>query len=114
MKILDQFLGWVMFGLGAIHAVFTFSMYQGLTLPAVWFFSGGVAVMLAGLVNVLRARIGKNGLLKFTSVFANVLVLAITLAMAFLLGSLVRHNPQVPLVGAVVALELVFSVAGKR
>lgn len=108
MKVVDQIFGWVMVVLGIIHALFVFRAHGFNSLPA---YSGAVIILLAGLINVSRARAPK-GLLKFTSTFANVIVVASSGVMAFTLRSVLRDNLQVPILLVVAVIELAFAIWG--
>lgn len=114
MRILDQLFGWILVGLGALHAAFTFRYYGGLSLAALWFFSAGIAVMLAGFLNISRAQAGKSsGVLGFATVFANLFLIVISIAAALNMRHALSANPQVPVLLAVSVVEFAFSVRGK-
>lgn len=114
MRILDQLFGWILVGLGGLHCAFTFRYYGGFSLAAIWVFSGGIAIMLAGFLNISRAQAGKSsGVLGFGSVFANLFVIAVGIAVLLTVRHSLSANPQVPILLAVGIVEFAFSVRGK-
>jgi hypothetical protein len=108
MKVVDQIFGWIMVILGVVHAFFVFRAHGFNSLSA---YSGVIIILLAGLINVSRAQAPK-GLLKFTSAFANVVVVASSGVTAFTLRSVLRDNLQVPILLVVAIIELAFSIWG--
>ncbi len=108
MKVVDQIFGWIMVILGVVHAFFVFRAHGFNSLSA---YSGVIIILLAGLINVSRAQVPK-GLLKFTSAFANVVVLLSSGVTAFNLRSVLRDNLQVPILLVVAIIELAFSIWG--
>lgn len=66
-------LSLAMIGLGAIHMAATPRYFAHLTTAAVWFASGGLAIMLTGAVNLLRRAYGEMAFgLRLVCVIANV------------------------------------------
>jgi hypothetical protein len=108
MKVVDQIFGWIMVVLGFVHGAFVFRAHGFDSLHS---YFGVIIILLAGLINVSRAQAPK-GLLKFTSIFANVVVLASSGATAFTLRSVLRDNLQVPILLVVAVIELAFSIWG--
>jgi hypothetical protein len=116
MKVLDQIFACLMIVLGAIHSAFTFAFYKSFGLPALWFFSAGFVLILAGFINLLRVQGKSTGLLRFTSILGNLAAAVIAIGAIIATGGppLFRQNPQVPMVAIVVFIELVFSFRGGR
>ncbi len=108
MKVVDQIFGWIMVILGVVHALFVFRGHGFSSMAA---YSGAAIIVLAGLINVSRAQAPK-GLLKFTSAFANVIVVASSGITAFTLRSVLRDNLQVPILLVVAIIELAFAIWG--
>lgn len=108
MRVVDQIFGWAMVILGVVHAAFAFRSHGFSSLS---FYSGVIIVVLAGLINVCRAQAPK-GLLKFTSMLANVVVVASTGVVTYSLMSVLRDNLQVPILLVVAILELAFAIWG--
>jgi hypothetical protein len=82
--------------LGLLHVGFTFVQYEGLSFDAVWFLGTGVAIILAGFLNIamLRDR-GRDTLVWAMTLLANLFFL-----IGFALASFMMRQPQV-YVGAV-------------
>ncbi len=108
MKVVDQIFGWIMVILGIVHAFFTFRAHGFSSLSA---YSWVIIMVLAGLINVCRAQTPK-GLLKCTSIFANIVVLLSSGITAFTLRSVLRDNLQVPILLVVAIIELAFAIWG--
>ena len=104
-------MAWVLVVMGCIHCGATFVMRPHLNFDAVWFFSGGVAMIAAGLLNLIRIQGGK-GMARPSAISVNILMTLACAAIVWIgLGSLVRM-PQVLIVTAAVVAELIFSVQG--
>jgi hypothetical protein len=106
MKIVDQLFGWVLVALGIVWCAFTFRAHG---VSAVSWYSSGVLIVVAGLVNIARAG-ASNGFLRFGSACANIFVLALALATAFSLRAVLRQNPQAPVLAVAAAIETIFSI----
>lgn len=108
MKIVDQLFGWAMIVLGAIFCEFVFRSH-GLDSPSSY--SGGMIIVIAGLVNV--ARVGASGaMLRFASAFANVFVLLTAITNAFTLRDVLHQNPQAPILVIAALVEVIFAIWG--
>ena len=81
MKVLDQCFGWIVVAFGAIHCVTSFRV-QPLSHLTVWLSGTAVAVMIGGFLNLSRAR-NQDGLTRAFSLVANVLLLALAVALAW-------------------------------
>jgi hypothetical protein len=76
--------------LGSLHVVVTFFQYDGLTFEAVWFFGTGVAIVLAGFLNVAMLRNGGD-----TVVWALTLSTNLFFLLGFAAASYMMRQPQV-------------------
>jgi len=56
MKTLDAVFAWFILGFGVLHSVAAFDKYDSLSADALWFFSGGLALLLLAGLNLLRIR----------------------------------------------------------
>lgn len=56
MERLDRLAGWLLFAVGMLHCVVTFIIAELPTEAAFWFFSGGLAMIYCGALNLLRVR----------------------------------------------------------
>ncbi|HYH00117.1 MAG TPA: hypothetical protein VD837_13365 [Terriglobales bacterium] len=108
MKIVDQLFGWVLVILGLVWTAFTFRAHG---LGGISVYAPGAMIVLAGLVNVARAG-SSSGMLRFASVFANLFVLSLSLANAFSMASVLRQNPQAPILVVAAVIETIFSIWG--
>ncbi len=108
MKVVDQIFGWIMVILGVVHAFFIFRGHGFSSLSA---YSGVIIILLAGLINISRAQTPK-GLIKFTSSFANTVVVASSGVLTYSLHSMLRENLQVPILLVVAVIELAFAIWG--
>jgi len=114
MRLLDEVFAWTLVVLGALHCVVTFVSYFGWRLSTVWFFGSGVALILGGLINVIRVRVGKAAIVRFSSILANVLLAAIAAVVAAFMWRPLRSNPQVPILLIATFGELLFSMRRSR
>ena len=56
MRVTYAILGWGIIALGIVHMAAT---PRTLTMPSLWFFSGGMVMLLTGALNVLNRRYGR-------------------------------------------------------
>lgn len=109
MRKIDLVVGWLLVAFGSIHVVMTRKLDPNLGMDAIWFASGGLLIMLAGALNLLRVaytNVAKG--VHVVSVIANVVLVALMLLIASRVP--LRSNPQV-VVGLVLSVVLtVFSV----
>ncbi len=109
MKTFDLILAWLMVVLGFIHCGATFVLHRSVTLGAIWFFAFGVALVQGGLLNVIRNR-GGRGVAHLASLFGNLLLLLMSVAVLLLTFRELLHSPQVILVFVAVVAETIFSI----
>lgn len=96
--------------LGALHCVFTFHDYDSFTLDAMWFLGSGIAIILAGFLNVAAVRVGgKDRVVTILCLTAN-LIFALLFAAALWLMS----QPQVFMGVALFAVAAASVVVGGR
>jgi hypothetical protein len=111
MKAVDTCFAWAMVVLGIVHSAVTLSMGP-VNLGSVWFFSGGAAVIMAGLLNLIRIR--RSGFERGCSILANLLILAMLAGVTWFLIHQLRQNPQVAIAWGITVVELAFSLRGRR
>jgi hypothetical protein len=58
MGYLYSVLGWGIVALGVVHMTATFRLFGSLTGAAIWFFTGGIAMVLTGALNLLNRAYG--------------------------------------------------------
>jgi malic enzyme len=112
VRTLDTIFGWAMIVLGVVHSAATVTMRPA-NLGTVWFFGAGTAVMMAGLLNVIRVR-RNSGFERGSSILANFLIVAMLAGVTIFLYRQLTHNPQVLAAWGVTLIELAFSLRGGR
>jgi hypothetical protein len=60
MRFLYAIVSWGIVALGAVHMLATLFIFNALTSAALWFFSGGIAMVLTGALNLLHRAYGRN------------------------------------------------------
>lgn len=111
MKRLDRILAWLLLALGCIHSAATFAVHKTLTIDAVWFVSGGLVMIFAALLNLVRIARPEDRLVVRISLIANLLVFALfVIVVPWVLRNNLRENPQVIVVGVAVVGEFLFSI----
>lgn len=89
-------VGWTMAGLGVAHVLATPHYEPGLGVHALWFASGGAALVLVGWLNVLRVRHAAAAPpLATAALVGNLGATAFALALVPLMQVSVTHEPQV-------------------
>jgi len=79
---IDAVLGWILMAVGFVHVLATFRLRPQLDPRALWFLSGGLAMLYQGALNVVRVRYGAVAPgLRWVSAAANLAGLAFALAM---------------------------------
>ena len=58
MGYLYSVLSWGIIALGVVHMMSTFRLFGSLTGAAIWFFTGGIAMVLTGALNLLNRTYG--------------------------------------------------------
>ncbi len=71
-------------GLGLVHMVATAWFYTTMSVDALWFAGSGLAILLLGLLNLLRLR-GRDPLLCSVGIFTNLLGTLFLLLLSFVL-----------------------------
>lgn len=112
MRALDYVFAGLIFSLGIVHCIVTFIQYKALTLSAVWFFGTGLALLFLGMLNLLRLRHGGIALLRPFVLSANLLTLALAVAVAYQMS--LPRNPQAVVLLLALAGESWFSLRGRR
>ncbi|HEX4606527.1 MAG TPA: hypothetical protein VH724_21185 [Candidatus Angelobacter sp.] len=111
MKTLDRVLAWTLLAFGSLHTVASvFLMLKRLSLDSAWFFGGGLAVIFAALLNLVRAYGPPDKLVLRAGVLANLLLLVLVVILMWLLRHDLTQNPQVIVLIVVAVAELLLSV----
>jgi asparagine N-glycosylation enzyme membrane subunit Stt3 len=78
-------------GLGLLHCGFTFINYSGISYDAAWFLGSGVAIVLAGFMNIAMIRDrGRDKIIWTMALITNVVFL-----LGFAAASYMMRQPQV-------------------
>ena len=77
--------------LGLAHCGFTFLNYSGLSMDAFWFLGTGIAIVLAGFLNVAMIRDRGHD----TVIWLMTLLTNLSFLLLFALASFMLHEPQV-------------------
>ena len=95
MVTAHKILSGIIIALGVLHVSVTFHDYDSFSVGALWFAGAGVAIILAGFLNVILLRdVGRDAVVRVLCSVAN-----LTFAVMFVLALLILPQPQV-LVGA--------------
>jgi len=108
MRAVYLLLGICLVALGLIHIVSTPRFFVHLTSGAVWFASGGLAIMLTGAVNILRRAYGEIAPgLRLVCVIANIVMTGFALLAGYASGaSVAQFVVVVVLLGGATVLSL--------
>jgi hypothetical protein len=112
VKTLDWLGAIVVFALGVVHCALTPVIYRPFSLSALWFFAAGLALVFAGMLNVLRLKGPGSPLLHSFSSVANASLLLV--AVLFALKVNLAHNPQGVVLLIASAGEFLFSLTRRR
>ena len=110
MKLFDRACAGALFLLAIVECWLVPRNYTG----RIWIFGTGLALLLTAMLNLLRIRNGYavRGL-KLFCIGSNVIMLTFVIALIASIGrARTTANPQVPLVFALLAAEMVFSLGG--
>lgn len=74
-------LSWAFVALGGLHMVATARFYDSLTQQALWFFAGGLLMVLVAALNLLNRAYGRAAVgLRVVCIGANVVIVAFAIA----------------------------------
>ena len=100
----------LMIALGSLHILFTFHDYDEFSLRALWFASAGVAIILAGFLNIALLRdVGKDNVIWLLSVFTNIIFAVMFSAALYLM-----QQPQVFVGVALFAVATLLALLSPR
>jgi hypothetical protein len=108
MNLLDQFCAAALFVLAIVDCLLVPRTYTG----RIWILGTGLALLFTGMLNLLRIRNDREvRSLRLFCITANVTMLVFVIALIASIGkSRTLQHPQVPLVGALLLAETVFSL----
>jgi hypothetical protein len=91
IKGLHKIAAGLIIALGCLHITFTFFNYDSFSLDAMWFAGAGLAIVLAGFLNVILIRdIGRDPVVRALCQIAN-----ISFALLFAVALTLMQQPQV-------------------
>jgi hypothetical protein len=106
MRAFYLVLGVLVILLGLVHLAAAFALFDALNSRAIWFASGGIAIVLTGLLNLLSRAYGAAAPgLRWSTVGANV-VMTVFAALAGIAGA-ASGGQLVGIVGLMAAATLV-------
>jgi hypothetical protein len=109
MKTAHKIITGLIIALGALHVLVTFHDYDSFSLRALWFASAGVAIILAGFLNLILMRdVGKDKVVRLLTIFTNLFF-----ALLFAAALLLLPQPQVFFGSALFVVATITSFAGK-
>ena len=86
LRAIHKIVTGLLIALGLIHILFTFHDYDEFSMRALWFASAGVAIILAGFLNIVLLRdVGKDQLIKLLCVLTNLIFVVMFFAVLFLM-----------------------------
>ena len=106
MRLLYLVFALLIILLGLVHIAATFALFDALTSRAIWFASGGVAIVLTGLLNLLNRAYGASARgVRWSAVGANA-VMTVFAALAGTAGA-ASGAQLVVIVGLMAAAALI-------
>ena len=99
MRTAQKIASILIIALGLLHCSFTFRNYHGISYEAAWFLGTGVAIVLAGFLNIALLRTGARDVV----IWAMALIANAFFLLGFAVASYMMRQPQV-FVGAILFL----------
>ena len=108
MNLLYAFISWGIVALGVVHMLATLHFFKTLTSAALWFFSGGIAMALAGALNLLHRAYGRGAPgLRNVCIGTNIMMLGFGIVSGVVGGAaLAQFALVVGLIGGATVLSL--------
>ena len=86
LRTIHKIITGLMIALGLLHILFTFHDYDEFSMRALWFASAGVAIILAGFLNLVLLRdVGKDKLVRSLGILTNLIFVVMFGAVLFLM-----------------------------
>lgn len=106
LKTIHKIITGLIIALGSLHILFTFHDYDEFSLRALWFASAGVAIILAGFLNIVLLRdVGRDKVVRLLVVLTNIIF-----AVMFSVALYLMQQPQVFVGIALFAFATVLSL----
>ena len=110
MTILHKLITGLIIALGTLHCCFTAFNYRSFSLDAMWFLSAGLAIILAGVLNLVVIReAGKDRL-----IWALCIIIDAIFAAMFSVALFMLTQPQVFVGVALFAIAMICTVFAKN
>ncbi len=110
LRTIHKIITGLMIALGLLHILFTFHDYDTFSMRALWFASAGVAIILAGFLNIVLLRdVGKDKVVWLLCVLTNIIFTVMFSAVLYLM-----QQPQVFIGVALFAIATIFAVLMSR
>lgn len=90
MRVLHKIVTGLIVVLGCLHIGFTPFNYSRVDMDAIWFLSAGLAIILAGFLNIAVIRVGSDRVVRILCALTNV-----TFALLFAVALFWMPQPQV-------------------
>lgn len=91
LRTIHKIITGLIIALGFLHILFTFHDYDEFSLRALWFASAGVALILAGFLNIVLLRdVGKDSVVWLLCILTNIIFAVMFTAVLYLM-----QQPQV-------------------
>jgi hypothetical protein len=110
MRVLSITASMLIVALGLLHVGFTFHNYNGLSYDAAWFLGTGVAIILAGFMNIAMLR--DKG--RDTVIWMMTLITNIFFVIGFAAASYMMRQPQVFIGALLFAITTIYSFVADR
>ncbi len=111
LRTAHKILTGIIIALGVLHVLVTFHDYDSFSVRALWFASAGVAIILAGFLNIILLR----DVSKDTVVWMLCLITNLIFAVMFVLALMVLPQPQVFVgAGLFIAATLLSLIRSRR
>ena len=108
MRRIYLVLGVAIIALGLVHAAATLFLFDELNSRAVWFASSGVAIILAGLLNLLNGAYGADAAgVRWASIFANATMTVLAIVAGYADAA---PTAQIGAIAGLMALTLILSL----
>lgn len=106
IKTAHKFLTGIIIALGLLHVLVTFHDYDSFSVGALWFASAGIAIILAGFLNIVLLReVGKDRVVRLLCFITN-----LVFGVMFLLALLILPQPQVFIGAGLFIAATIFSL----
>lgn len=110
LKAAHQILTGIIIALGVLHVLVTFHDYDSFSVRALWFASAGVAIILAGFLNLILLRdVGKDRVVWMLCLITNLIF-----AVMFVWALTVLPEPQVFVGAGLFIAATLFSLIKSR